>query len=179
MVNSIAHTTVRIVRSPSCFIISLSLSDFTSRHEISCRMSSREMAHIFTMVKLTESPQVAFSLQNLVKLITESTPRPAPAQPHRGAPFAGARGGSTITVWAVGPAGPLRVQEERGEQGREAGSELATSPRPGSAPVPGGGAHGGSGGATRDAPIPAPTVTGVAGLGRGVEVGLAPILTAW
>jgi len=32
------------------------------------------MAYIFTMVKLTESPQVAFSLQNLVKLITESTP---------------------------------------------------------------------------------------------------------
>jgi len=61
--------------SSSCFIISLSLSYFTSRHEISCRMSSREMAHIFTMVKLTESPQVAFSLQNLVKLITESTPR--------------------------------------------------------------------------------------------------------
>jgi len=61
--------------SSSCFIISLFLSDFTSRHKISCRMSSREMAHSFTMVKLTESPQVAFSLQNLVKLVTESTPR--------------------------------------------------------------------------------------------------------
>jgi len=33
------------------------------------------MAHIFTMVKLKESSQVAFSLQNLLKLVTESIPR--------------------------------------------------------------------------------------------------------
>jgi len=32
------------------------------------------MTHIFTIVKLTESPQIAFSLQNLMKLINRTPP---------------------------------------------------------------------------------------------------------